>query len=421
MSAGPGPMPSQHGVPPSANPNVAAAVQAATRQQQQQQPQLYHYPYAPFQSSPQALGPMPTMTLGASLYPPPPQQQQQPQPHGPGPQQQQQHQTNMFAMPPYAGQHHHLGTAQAIQHPQLHHQQQQQQQQQPPTPQQQQQQQPLAGHHQAQQQQPSQHPDPISFQDQFGPRYDTKRPHPPPPPLQHQQSQHSQQPPQLQQQQPQLAPQLPPPPAAQQQQQPTHPPPASPSFAFDSLDHPDLSAVSSASPATAGHIAKKPKPNPLPVMNGQPLPQQSQQQLQPPPGLPGGLQGAPPGAPMPSPSMAGAPQQTAQTQAKRPASRATTWTKAEEERLRVLVELGTKWQAITKEFPNRTAGAIKKHYYADMKHTTWNPEEDVKLTEAVKEDEDQKWKRVADKVGKPAKACEKRIKELMKLQQPGAV
>ncbi|KAK9362489.1 hypothetical protein V1504DRAFT_387818 [Lipomyces starkeyi] len=395
--SGPGPMPNQHGAP-SANPTVAAAVQAANRQQQ---PQLYHYPYAPFQSSPQGLGPMPTVTLGGSLYP-----HQQPQ-HGPTPQQQQQqqqqHQANMFAMPPYAGQQH-LG-AQAMQqaqpqlhHPQLHHQQQ------PPTPQQGQPGgQPL--HHQPQ---PPLHADPMGFQDQFGARYDTKRPHPPPPPLhqqaqqpqhhmqqaqQSQQQHHLQQPPQQQQQQQQ-------PPTQQQHLQPAQPPshtPTSPSFSFDSLDHADLSAVGSASPAT-GHVAKKQKQNP-PLMNGQPLPQQQQmqqqqqqqQQQQPPP----------------------------QTQAKRPASRATTWTKVEEERLRVLVELGTKWQAITKEFPNRTAGAIKKHYYADMKHTTWNPEEDSKLTEAVKEDEDQKWKRVAEKVGKPAKACEKRIKELMKLQQPG--
>ncbi|KAK9374700.1 uncharacterized protein V1513DRAFT_414864 [Lipomyces chichibuensis] len=402
--SGPGPIPNQHG-PPSANPSVAAAVQVANRQQQQ--PQLYHYPYAPFQSSPQGLGPMPTMTLGGSLYPP-----QQPQ-HGPTPQQQQQQhhqQANMFAMPPFAGQQH-LG-AQAVQqtqpqlhHPQLHHQQQ------PPTSQQQGQPggQPL--HHQPQ---PPLHADPMGFPDQFGARYDTKRPHPPPPPLhqqtqqpQHhmQQAQQSQQqhhlqqtPQQQQQQQQQQQPQQQPPTTQQQQhlqvpQPPSHAP-TSPSFSFDSLDHEDLSAVGSASPAT-GHVAKKQKQNP-PLMNGQPLPQQQQQQPQQ------------------------QQQQQPQTQAKRPASRATTWTKVEEERLRVLVECGTKWQAITKEFPNRTAGAIKKHYYADMKHTTWNPEEDSKLTEAVKEDEDQKWKRVAEKVGKPAKACEKRIKELMKLQQPGS-
>ncbi|KAK9448747.1 uncharacterized protein V1518DRAFT_418089 [Limtongia smithiae] len=98
-----------------------------------------------------------------------------------------------------------------------------------------------------------------------------------------------------------------------------------------------------------------------------------------------------------------------------PPARATVWTKSEEDRLRVLVELGTKWQAITKEFPNRTAGAIKKHYYADMKHTTWNTEEDERLIEAVKEDAESKWRRIAERVGKPAKACEKRTKELAKV------
>ncbi|KAK9472703.1 uncharacterized protein V1510DRAFT_416663 [Dipodascopsis tothii] len=96
------------------------------------------------------------------------------------------------------------------------------------------------------------------------------------------------------------------------------------------------------------------------------------------------------------------------------APRATTWTKAEEEKLRFLVDTGAKWQTITKEFPNRTAGAIKKHFYADMKHTTWTVEEDAKLTEAVREDEENKWKRIAEKVGKPAKACEKRIREVNK-------
>ncbi|KAK9479819.1 hypothetical protein V1514DRAFT_271943, partial [Lipomyces japonicus] len=98
-------------------------------------------------------------------------------------------------------------------------------------------------------------------------------------------------------------------------------------------------------------------------------------------------------------------------------SRPSTWTKAEEDRLRVLVEAGTKWQAITKDFPHRTAGAIKKHYYADMKrNASWNSDEDRKLADAVREDEESKWKRIAEKVGKPAKACEKRIKELAKLQ-----
>ncbi|KAK9463566.1 uncharacterized protein V1516DRAFT_668123 [Lipomyces oligophaga] len=111
-----------------------------------------------------------------------------------------------------------------------------------------------------------------------------------------------------------------------------------------------------------------------------------------------------------------APGSATQQPRRLPPVRASTWTKAEEDRLRILVELGTKWQAITKEFPNRTAGAIKKHYYADMKHTTWSPEEDTRLAEAVKDDEDTKWKRISEKVGKPAKACERRVKELLKMQ-----
>lgn len=92
------------------------------------------------------------------------------------------------------------------------------------------------------------------------------------------------------------------------------------------------------------------------------------------------------------------------------------WTKEEEDKLRNLVKIGTKWPEITAQFPNRSAGAIKKHFYADMKHTVWHEAEDNSLQQVYKEDEDQKWKRIGEKLGRPARACEKRMKELLSMK-----
>lgn len=97
-------------------------------------------------------------------------------------------------------------------------------------------------------------------------------------------------------------------------------------------------------------------------------------------------------------------------------SRPMAWTKDEEDKLRNLVKSGTKWPQITREFPNRSAGAIKKHFYADMKHTVWREAEDNALQQVYKEDEDGKWKRIGEKLGRPARACEKRMKELMNMK-----
>lgn len=97
-------------------------------------------------------------------------------------------------------------------------------------------------------------------------------------------------------------------------------------------------------------------------------------------------------------------------------SRPMAWTKDEEDKLRNLVKSGTKWPQITREFPNRSAGAIKKHFYADMKHTVWREAEDNALQQVYKEDEDGKWKRIGERLGRPARACEKRMKELMSMK-----
>ncbi|KAF5092286.1 hypothetical protein D0Z03_002940 [Geotrichum reessii] len=98
---------------------------------------------------------------------------------------------------------------------------------------------------------------------------------------------------------------------------------------------------------------------------------------------------------------------------KKPNTRPMAWTKEEEDKLRDLVKSGTKWPQITQAFPKRSAGAIKKHFYADMKHTVWKEAEDNALQQVFKEDEDGKWKRIGEKLGRPARACERRMRELM--------
>lgn len=103
---------------------------------------------------------------------------------------------------------------------------------------------------------------------------------------------------------------------------------------------------------------------------------------------------------------------------KKSGQRPMTWTREEEDKLRNLVKAGTKWPLITREFPNRSAGAIKKHFYADMKHTVWREEEDNALQLVFKEDESNKWKRIGEKLGRPPKACEKRMNELLNMK-PG--
>lgn len=92
--------------------------------------------------------------------------------------------------------------------------------------------------------------------------------------------------------------------------------------------------------------------------------------------------------------------------------RSSAWTKNEEAKLQHLVNAGVKWQDITREFPNRSAGAIKKHYYADMKNIPWSEEEDSLLQQFFKEHETWKWKDIGEKIGKPAAACKKRMKQL---------
>ncbi|KAJ5232237.1 hypothetical protein N7468_005193 [Penicillium chermesinum] len=84
-------------------------------------------------------------------------------------------------------------------------------------------------------------------------------------------------------------------------------------------------------------------------------------------------------------------------------------------------DAGRSWNEIAKTFPTRTEGSVKKHWYKtdlashqDMHYAEFAEDESVKLREAIKEYEANKWKVIGQKVGKPAKACEQYAKEHFK-------
>ncbi|KAK0752791.1 hypothetical protein B0T18DRAFT_315071, partial [Schizothecium vesticola] len=89
----------------------------------------------------------------------------------------------------------------------------------------------------------------------------------------------------------------------------------------------------------------------------------------------------------------------------------TPWTPAEEHRLKNLRDAGNSWAEIAKAFPSRTEGSVKKHWYKDMHYAEFAEDESQNLLIAIKEYENNKWKVIGQKVGKPAKACEQHAKE----------
>ncbi|KAF2224774.1 hypothetical protein BDZ85DRAFT_84265 [Elsinoe ampelina] len=92
----------------------------------------------------------------------------------------------------------------------------------------------------------------------------------------------------------------------------------------------------------------------------------------------------------------------------------TPWTPAEEQRLKQMREAGNSWSEIAKTFPNRTEGSVKKHWYKDMHYAEFGEDEGSfkqALIAAIKEYEQNKWKSIGLKVGKPAKACEQFARE----------
>jgi cytoskeletal protein RodZ len=84
----------------------------------------------------------------------------------------------------------------------------------------------------------------------------------------------------------------------------------------------------------------------------------------------------------------------------------TPWTAEEEQRLKTMRDAGRSWSEIAKTFPTRTEGSVKKHWYKDMHYAEFGEEESMKLRDAIKEYEANKWKVIGQKVGKPAKASQ---------------
>ncbi|KAF2972094.1 hypothetical protein GQX73_g1408 [Xylaria multiplex] len=89
----------------------------------------------------------------------------------------------------------------------------------------------------------------------------------------------------------------------------------------------------------------------------------------------------------------------------------TPWTPAEELRLKQMRDSGNSWAEIAKTFPTRTEGSVKKHWYKDMHYAEFAEDESQALLNAIKDYENNKWKTIGQKVGKPAKACEQYAKE----------
>lgn len=89
----------------------------------------------------------------------------------------------------------------------------------------------------------------------------------------------------------------------------------------------------------------------------------------------------------------------------------TPWTPAEEHRLKQMRDAGNSWAEIAKTFPARTEGSVKKHWYKDMHYAEFAEDESQALLNAIKDYENNKWKVIGQKVGKPAKACEQYAKE----------
>jgi len=89
----------------------------------------------------------------------------------------------------------------------------------------------------------------------------------------------------------------------------------------------------------------------------------------------------------------------------------TPWTPAEEQRLKKMRDEGNSWAEIAKTFPTRTEGSVKKHWYKDMHYAEFAEDESQALLAAIKDYENNKWKVIGAKVGKPAKACEQYAKD----------
>ncbi|KAG6002808.1 hypothetical protein E4U21_002765 [Claviceps maximensis] len=221
----------------------------------------------------------------------------------------------------------------------------------------------------------------------------------------------------------------------QQQQQPPQQPPPPPQQQHHStpvqqpMTIPQASNASTAqqqsqtpTPAQQGRQRKRPAPNtaPSPATAASAAPNVAASQVQPSiqniaaPQATSAATASSAGAP-PPPPQSQAPAQDVNAMAGQPPvkkSRTNTpWTPQEELRLKQMRDAGNSWAEIAKTFPTRTEGSVKKHWYKDMHYAEFAEDESQALLNAIKEYENNKWKVIGQKVGKPAKACEQYAKE----------
>ncbi|QUC23584.1 uncharacterized protein UV8b_07825 [Ustilaginoidea virens] len=207
---------------------------------------------------------------------------------------------------------------------------------------------------------------------------------------------------------------------APQQQQQHHPAPGQPPISVSQA--PGASGAQqqaqTPTPAQQGRQRKRPAPNtaPSPATAAAPAAPVPASQVQPPAPTPP----TPQAAPAPPPAQAQAQAQAASEDANTtpvqppPAKKSRTntpWTPQEELRLKQMRDAGNSWAEIAKTFPARTEGSVKKHWYKDMHYAEFAEDESQALLNAIKEYENNKWKVIGQKVGKPAKACEQYAKE----------
>ncbi|KAK6720032.1 hypothetical protein SNK03_003117 [Fusarium graminearum] len=164
-------------------------------------------------------------------------------------------------------------------------------------------------------------------------------------------------------------------------------------------------------PAPAGRQRKRPAPSaaPPPVAVAPPAPV-TPSQVQTPVAAPPAPQAVIPQPPPQAPTDDANAQAIAPPPAKKSRTN-TPWTPQEELRLKQMRDAGNSWAEIAKTFPTRTEGSVKKHWYKDMHYAEFAEDESQALLNAIKEYENNKWKSIGQKVGKPAKACEQYAKE----------
>ncbi|PNY29496.1 Uncharacterized protein TCAP_00606 [Tolypocladium capitatum] len=155
-------------------------------------------------------------------------------------------------------------------------------------------------------------------------------------------------------------------------------------------------------PAQPSRQRKRPAPNAAPSpATGAPPPPVTPSQIQPPAPTPPAPQSAPP-----TQSQAPTEDVNVTPVSQPPAKKSRTntpWTPQEELRLKQMRDAGNSWAEIAKTFPTRTEGSVKKHWYKDMHYAEFAEDESQALLNAIKEYENNKWKVIGQKVGKPAK------------------